>query len=290
MRPVFIAEVSSNHRRDLARSLAFIDAAARVGCDAVKFQLFRVDRLFAPEILARSEAHRRRREWELPPEFLPELAAHCRTRGLDFACTPFDLEAVALLDPYVAFFKIASYELLWDDLLRACAATGKPVTLSTGMASLAEVERAVATLQAAGCADLTLLHCSSAYPTPPEHANLAAIATLREATGRPVGWSDHTREPGVIHRAVHRWGAAAIEFHIDLDRLGEEYGAGHCWLPGEIEPVIAAVRAGFEADGHGRKEPNSDELPDRDWRADPTDGLRPLKAVRRRWTERNDRG
>lgn len=279
--PTFIAEVSSNHHQSLERCLTFIDQAAQCGFDAVKFQLFKVASLFAPEILAKSEEHRRRVQWELPPDFVPRLAERCQKRDIAFSCTPFDLEAVAQLAPHVAFFKIASYELTWPALLEACARTAKPVVLSTGMADLDEVNGAVNTLRQAGCKELTLLHCSSAYPTPVGQANLAAIETLRKATGCPVGWSDHTRSAAVLYRAVHRWGACAVELHLDLEGEGGEFAAGHCWLPAEIEPVLANIRAGFTADGHGRKEPNPDELPDRPWRADPEDGLRPWKAVRK---------
>ncbi|MHB1222174.1 MAG: N-acetylneuraminate synthase family protein, partial [Gammaproteobacteria bacterium] len=111
----FIAEVSSNHHRDLSRSFDFIDAAAHAGCSAVKFQLFKIEQLFSHEILDRSEKHRKRKEWELPLEFVPQLAQRCRELGIGFSCTPFYLEAVSELEPYVAFYKIASYELLWDD-------------------------------------------------------------------------------------------------------------------------------------------------------------------------------
>jgi len=278
--PLFIAEVSSNHHQDLDRCRAFIDAAADIGCGAVKFQLFRVDQLFAPEVLKRSEEHRARARWELPQAFLPELAAHCRQRGVQFACTPFYLDAVAELEPYVDFYKIASYELLWDELLVACAATGKSVILSTGMATLDEVMHAVEVLRNAGCARPTLLHCVSGYPTPPEQCNLAAIDTLRRHAGCPVGWSDHTVKPAVLQRAVHRWGASVIEFHLDLDGKGEEFVSGHCWLPEAMAQVIADVRLAFSADGDGEKVPVEAELPDRAWRADPVDGLRPLRETR----------
>ena len=143
----FIAEVSSNHAQDLNRSLAFVDAAAAAGFDSVKFQLFRVAQLFAPEILAKSPQHRQRVAWELPLEHLAPLAQRCREKGLEFSCTPFYLEAVTELEPYVAFYKVASYELLWTDLLKTCAATGKPVIISTGMATMAEIKAAVATLE-----------------------------------------------------------------------------------------------------------------------------------------------
>jgi N-acetylneuraminate synthase len=280
---MFIAEASSNHGRDLSRALSFVDAAADSGCDAVKFQLFRIDRMFAPEILNRSARHRARREWELPREHLAPLAERCLKRGIQFSCTPFYLEAVEELRPFAAFYKIASYELLVSDLLKACAYTGKPIVLSTGMATMDEIKQAAQTLKSAGARDITLLHCVSAYPTPPEEANLSAIESIREATGCPTGWSDHTRRPAVIERAVHRWGARAVEFHLDLDGEGAEYAAGHCWLPDEIAPVIARVRESIVADGSGFKGPQPSELSDRDWRADPADGMRPLRHVRAAW-------
>ena len=276
----FIAEVSSNHSQNLDRAIEFIDVAAASGCDAVKFQLFRIDQLFAREILVKSEPHRNRKKWELPLEFIPKLARRCSDVGVDFCCTPFYLDAVTELEPYVAFYKIASYELLWDDLLAKCASTGKPIILSTGMALMEEIQHAIQVLQQNGCAAPTLLHCTSAYPTPCNEANLAAIETIRKSTGCEVGWSDHTVEPAVIHRAIDRWGAKVIEFHLDLDGKGEEFAAGHCWLPHQIGDVIRDVGKGFSADGNGVKEPVPSELPDRLWRADPLDGLRPLKEIR----------
>jgi N-acetylneuraminate synthase len=285
----FVAEVSSNHHQDLGRCLAFVERAAKVGCDAVKFQLFRIRELFAPEILAASPEHRARAAWELPGAWIAPLAERAHECGLEFACTPFHLAAVAELEPHVDFLKIASYELLWEDLLRACAATRKPVVLSTGMATQAEVERALDVLAGAGCRDLTLLHCVSGYPTPPGEANLRAIETLAGLGARApglalrTGWSDHTVSPGVIHRAVHRFGASLVEFHLDLDGEGVEYAAGHCWLPERIAAVIRDVREALAADGSPAKEPSPAELAERAWRADPCDGFRPLLATRREW-------
>ena len=276
----FVAEVSSNHHTDIERCRAFIARAAAVGCAAVKFQLFTVDQLFAPEIVAASPEHRARRAWELPRDMVPELAACARTHDIGFACTPFDLPAVDVLAPHVDFLKVASYELLWDDLLRACAATGRPVVLSTGMATMAEIAHAVEVLRTANASAVTVLHCVSGYPTPKTDANLSAIATLRDAFDVPVGWSDHSRDPGVVLRAVHRWQASMVEFHLDLEGDGPEYAAGHCWLPDEIAPVIAACADLSVADGDGVKAPQAAERSDRDWRADPSDGLRPLKALR----------
>lgn len=277
----FVAEVSSNHHQDLQRCLRFVDVAADIGCDAVKFQLFRVDELFAPEVLAAKPEVADRKQWELPVEFLPELSSRARSRGLEFSCTPFYLDAVEQLLPYVDFFKVASYELLWNELLSRVAASGKPVVLSTGMATLEEVSHAVSVLGKGGCSDITLLHCVSGYPTPAAQCNLASIQTLRDAFGCDVGWSDHSVEPAVIKRAIHRWDAAMIEFHLDLEGQGEEFGTGHCWLPDHMESVIRDVAMGVEADGSGVKAPVAVELPDRDWRADPGDGLRPLVALRK---------
>src|ERR1700761_9450069 len=147
MTPIFIAEASSNHGRDLDRALAFVDAAADCGCDAVKFQLFQIDKMFAPEILSASPKHLARRQWELPVAHLAPLAERCKARGIQFSCTPFYLDAVHELRPFVDFYKVASYELLVGDLLKACARTGKPVVLSTGMATLDEIKAAARCLQ-----------------------------------------------------------------------------------------------------------------------------------------------
>lgn len=152
------------------------------------------------------------------------------------------------------------------------------------MATISEIEHAVDVLRANGCEHPTLLHCTSAYPTPYAEANLSAIETIRTATGCDVGWSDHTVEPGVIHRAIHGWAAKVVEFHLDLDGHGEEYRSGHCWLPDEISTVIRDVEHALAADGNGIKEPSPSELPDREWRADPLDGLRPLRAIRDDWS------
>jgi sialic acid synthase SpsE len=287
----FIAEMSSNHQQDLARCIRFVDTAADIGCAGVKFQLFTIEELFSPEALAFQEDQQgtplsERKKWELPTEFLPHIASRCREQRILFGCTPFYLEAVAELEPYVDFLKVASYELLWDGLLLACAKTRKPVVLSTGMADMDEIVHAVTVLNQGGCVDLTLLHCISAYPTPIKECNLAVIRTLRERLGCRAGWSDHSVNPAVIYRAVYHWDAEMVEFHLDLDGEGGEYHYGHCWLPQQIRPVIQNIRDGIGADGDGRKRPMISELPDRDWRADPSDGRRPLLYIRRQLGER----
>jgi N-acetylneuraminate synthase len=280
MKTIFIAEVSSNHNADLPRCLDFVRTAASIGCDAVKFQLFRLENLFAPEILERSVAHRNRKTWELPVSFLPTIAETCRKCGIAFCCTPFDMQAVDELDPWVDIYKISSYELTWPALLHACGASGKPVILSTGMASLEECMQAVVTLRKSGCNDLTLLHCVSHYPAKPEEANLAAMDTIRDVCSCKVGWSDHTGNSGVICQAVFGFSAAVVEFHLDLEGNGVEFASGHCWLPEQMADVIRDVRAGEQALGDGVKRPTPHEEDERWWRADPVDGLRPFRHIR----------
>ena len=279
----FRAEVSSNHNCDLKRCYKFIDKAADSGCYAIKFQLFKIDKLFSREILNKSKKHRDRKNWELPSSFIPLLAERSKKRGIKFICTPFYLEGVDVLSKYVDYFKIASYEMIWDDLLKSCARTGKPILISTGMATISEIKHAVSVLKNNGCIEPILFHCTSSYPTPFNEANLSAIKTIRSETGCEVGWSDHTAEEGVIQRSIHKWGASVIEFHLDLDKKGEEFKQGHCWLPSDIKNLIEDVKKALGSDGNGVKEPIPSELSDRNWRADPSDGLRPLKKIRKSW-------
>jgi sialic acid synthase SpsE len=283
----FVAEISSNHNRDLGRAIKMIESAANAGCDAVKFQLFKVDELFAPEILATSKIHQSRRQWELPLEFIPELADKTHELGMEFSCTPFYIEAVEELKPYVDFYKIASYELLWHDIFRSCAATGKPLVFSTGMATQSEIEGVLNSIKEFAGLDVTILRCTSAYPTPTHEANLKSIASLRRALkpfeenfNLSFGWSDHTVSVSVLMSAVLKYQSKFIEFHFDLDGDGEEYGPGHCWLPQQISEVINMVQMANLADGSGSIEAGDSEMADRVWRADPTDGLRPIKTIR----------
>ena len=298
MKTRFVAEVSSNHwtarplwrAAHLERALAFVDRAAEIGCAAVKFQQFKIERLFAPVALRVHEKLRKRAAWELPEEFNAPLAARAREKGIAYASTPFYRSAVDLLAPHVDFFKIASYQLLWHEILGAVARTGKPVVLATGMATLSEVRSAVECLRKHGCTDLTLLHCVSVYPTPAEAANLRAIDTLRKEFDLPVGWSDHTRDREVIELAVRRFQAAMVEFHFDIDAQGVESASGHCWSPGEIAWVLRSLERGHAheplrshpAFGDGRKEPRAIEELERRWRTDPSDGLRPTLEERAR--------
>ena len=285
----FIAEVSSNHNRDLSRMKEFIYASKKAGCSGIKFQLFKIDKLFATEILEKSETHRKREAWELPEEFIPELAELTHKLGLKFSCTPFYLEAVDILEPFVDFLKVASYELMWHNLFEKCGNTGKPIVFSTGMATMDEVKDTLECLFKTKCKEITILHCNSAYPTPVEDVNLTKIEALKEMVNsieKPdeiiikVGYSDHTVSPAVMYRTIHHYGVDLVEFHLDLDGKGEEYKAGHCWLPDKIAGVIKNINEGIKSDGQGEFGPSPSELPDREWRSDPIDGLRPLKGIR----------
>jgi len=285
----YIAEVSSNHNCDIARMEEFIYASSEAGCTGVKFQLFKINSLFAPEILRKSAMHRKRKSWELPEKYIPRLSELTRKLGMKFSCTPFYLEAVDELEPYVDFYKIASYELLWLDLFEKCGRVGKPVVFSTGMAIAEEVISALKLLFKTNANDITVLHCNSAYPTPVKDANLYGIKFIKDLINGintpggckiDIGYSDHTVSPAVLYRAVHKYEANFIEFHLDLDKKGEEYKSGHCWLPEQISDVISNINKGFESDGKLYFGPSDSELSDRDWRADPEDGLRPLKKIR----------
>ncbi len=280
----FIVEIGSNHNRDLDRALALLDAAAGAGAGAVKLQVFHIEDLFAPEVLAAREDLRARRAWELPLELLEPIAHRCRELDVELGATPFGLWAIETLQPHVDFFKLASYEVLWHEMIRALAATGKPLVISTGMATLGEIDAAVTAARHAGCRDLRLLHCVSGYPTPPEQCNLSAIAALRERYECPVGWSDHSVRAEVVWRAVRHWGASDIELHLDLDGAGHEAGE-HNWTPAGLAELIAGLadaepNGPHAADGDGVKRPMPVEAPDVAWRADPSDGLRPLLATR----------
>jgi len=286
----FIAEVSSNHNQDLDRCLRFIETAKQIGCDGIKFQLFKMDELFAPQIIKYNPQLNKRRAWELSLKFIPKLAKASHKLGLKFSCTPFYLEAVEDLRPYVDFYKIASYELLWHDILRMCAKTDIPIVLSTGMANIEEIDAAVEAMRSGGARDITLLHCISSYPVTVSQCNLAAIKTLRDRYGCKSGWSGHIVSDAVIYRAVFKWQASMVEFHMDLDGNGDEFNKDYCWLPEKMAAVISNLRQGAgaelsdeSADSDGVKNPVESELDERNWRADPSDGLRPLLKLRESW-------
>ena len=260
-----IAEAGANHNRDLGTAKELIDVAAAAGADAVKFQTYTAEGLYSrktpnPSYLARSRLLKDQETvWELikrveiPWEWHAELAAHARAAGLHFLSTPFAEAAVDLLEQVeVPAYKIASYEITHLPLIEHCARTGKPLLMSTGMASLGDVERALDAANAAGCDQIALLHCAINYPPRFEDLNLRAIHTLRSAFRLPIGWSDHT--PGhTADVAAVALGACVVEKHYTLDR--EQEGPDHSFAlePDELRSMVAAIREAEDALGSSVK-------------------------------------
>jgi len=262
--PVYvIAEAGSNHDRNLDQAKRLIDVAAEAGADAVKFQTFTADRIVAetttrakylddllpPDKTMSDLFH----ELELPHEWHADLFEHATAAGLDFISTPFDFEAVDLLDDLgVKVFKVASYELWHLPLIREIASRGKPIICSTGMANMADVQDAVDTVAATGNDQLILLHCVVNYPPPFSDLNLRAIETLRTAFHVPVGYSDHSSgiTAPIVATAL---GAAVIEKHYTLSR--DLPGPDHRFAiePDELTAMVRAIRDAHDALGSGIK-------------------------------------
>lgn len=202
-----IAEAGVNHNGSLREAFRLALAAKDAGADAVKFQCFDSFKLWGD---ARIKA------LELSYDDLERLHMHCEDIGIEFMCTPFDVEAVAFLAPLLSRFKVASGCINRWELLEAVNATQKPVVLSTGMSGTYEIGLALGRLKHG----VTLLHCTSAYPCRLEDVNLRAIDSLRIAFARPVGYSDHTSGITVAMAAVAK-GACVIEKHLTMDRNQE---------------------------------------------------------------------
>ena len=241
---LIVAEIGANHEGDWGRAVELVAAAAEAGADAVKFQTYR-----AEKIVAASETDRRIhfRRLELSDDQFLSLAVEARSRGVMFLSTPFDLESADLLDPVMPAFKIASGDLTYVGLLRHIAAKGKPVILSTGMSSDSEIQAALATLaEAAPGRDLpewiALLHCVSAYPTPPEQANLKSIPFLADTFGLITGYSDHTLENWACLAAT-ALGARILEKHFTLDKHRSDF-RDHALSaePAEMAALVRGVR------------------------------------------------
>lgn len=262
--PYVIAEAGSNHNRDLATALALIDAAAAAGADAVKFQTFTADALVArtsdPIATLTDEfssygrtVHEMFARVEMPIDWLPALRDRAASRRITLLSTPFDehsADVLAGLD--MPAYKIASYEIVHLPLLRHVARKGKPVLMSTGMASIGEIEEAIAAVRGEGNDQIALLHCPIGYPVVPEHVNLAVIDTLRRAFGVPVGLSDHTRGVSVPIAAVAR-GADLIEKHYTLDASQPGPDHGFAIEPPELAALVRGCREAFDAIGDPRK-------------------------------------
>ena len=230
-RPYLIAEMSGNHNQSLERALAIVDAAAAAGADAVKLQTYTADTMTldvrAPgfviddpdSLWAGRQLFDLYKEAYTPWDWHAPIMARANERGLHCFSSPFDESAVDFLTSLnVPAFKIASFENTDLPLIRKVAATGKPMIISTGMASLGEIDEAVRTARAAGCEQIILLKCTSTYPATPENTNLRTIPHMRDAfSGCEIGLSDHTMGCGVAVGAV-AFGATLIEKHFTLRR------------------------------------------------------------------------
>jgi N,N'-diacetyllegionaminate synthase len=264
-----IAEAGVNHNGSLDAACQLVDVAHAAGADAVKFQTFSPEALVTPSApkAAYQKQHTAASESQL--EMLQALALsvddhrvlvdRCRERGLIFMSTPFDegsADFLASLD--VPAFKLGSGELTNLPLLAHVARLGKPLFLSTGMATLGEVEAAVATVTGAGATQVVLLQCVSNYPADPRLVNLRAMDTMARAFNVPVGYSDHTLGLAVSLAAV-ALGACVIEKHFTLDRAmpGPDHQASA--EPAELAALVAGVRVVESAMGDGRKVPTSAE-------------------------------
>ena len=265
MKTLIIAEAGVNHNGELALACKLIEVAAAAGADKVKFQTFDADRLVtksavkAPYQEGASDGgesqHAMLRRLELTREMHWELIAYCKQCGVDFFSTGFDLESVELLVGLGAdSFKIPSGEITNLPYLRKIGHYNKPIILSTGMASLGDIEAALAVLERAGTprTKITVLHCTTEYPTPMVEVNLRAMLTIRDALGVAVGYSDHT--PGIeVAVAAVALGASVIEKHFTLDRNlpGPDHKAS--LEPSELHAMVKAIRNIEKALGDGVK-------------------------------------
>lgn len=271
MKTLIIAEAGVNHDGDLARARQLIDVAAQAGVDLVKFQTFSADRLVTTRAGkadyqnhatdAGESQHGMLSRLELTFEMHEALIAHCRLRGIAFFSTAFDCESV---DQLVALglnrFKIPSGEITDLPYLRHIGRYGKPVILSTGMATLAEIGAALDVLEQAGTPRdrITVLHCNTEYPTPMTDVNLLAMLTIRDAFGVEVGYSDHTLGIEVPIAAV-ALGATVIEKHFTLDRQLPGFDHKSSLEPDELRDMVVAIRNIEQALGEAIKGPSASE-------------------------------
>jgi pseudaminic acid synthase len=260
-----IAEAGSNHNRDLATARRLIEIAAEAGADAVKFQTYTAEGLYSRKTPAMSYLQRdgllagNENVWdliksvEIPWEWHEELAQSAARSGITFLSTPFEESAVDVLEAVgVPAYKIASYEINHAPLIEQAARTGKPLLISTGMASMGDIERALDVANGAGAEEIVLLHCAINYPPRFEDLNLRAIETLRSAFGLPVGWSDHTLGHSADVAAV-ALGACCVEKHFTLSR--DQPGPDHPFAlePEELQAMVGAIRETEEALGSSVK-------------------------------------
>lgn len=269
--PVYvIAEMSANHNHDFQHAVEVLKAAKAAGADAFKLQTYTADTL----TIRCDNSYFRVGEgtpWEgrtlydlyeeahTPWDWQPRLKQVADNLELDLFSTPFDNSAVDFLEGMVVpAYKIASFEVVDLSLIRKVASTGKPMILSTGMASLAEIDAAVRTARQFGCPELALLKCTSAYPAPPEEMNLRTIGHLADAFAAPVGLSDHTLGTSVPVAAI-ALGACLVEKHFTLSRGFAGPDNAFSLEPAEFRAMVDAIRVTEKALGEIRYEVNETE-------------------------------
>lgn len=254
-----VAEVSANHNQSFDRAESIIRAAAASGANAVKLQTYTADTLTIPcdneyfrikgTLWEGRTLHDLYQEAHTPWEWTPRLMALANDLGMDCFSTPFDATAVDFLEKCgVSRYKIASFEVVDIPLLKKVAATGKPVIMSTGMATLGEIDEAVRTLRENGAGELTLLKCTSAYPALPEEANLRTISHLAQAFDCKVGLSDHTMGSAVAVAAV-ALGATVIEKHFTRARADGGPDGSFSMEPREFKQMVQDIRTVEQALG-----------------------------------------
>jgi N-acetylneuraminate synthase len=257
--PYVICELSGNHNGSLERALAMIDAAAATGCDAIKLQTYTPDTITlasdAPDFQitdgpwAGRTLHDLYAEAYTPYDWHAALFERARQRGVTIFSTPFDATAVELLESLGApAYKIASFEAIDLPLIARVAACRKPMIISTGLASLAEMEEALTTAQANGAAGVALLHCVSSYPAPIEEANVRTVPDLARRFGVVTGLSDHTPGSAAAVAAV-ALGAAIIEKHFTLARADGGPDAAFSLEPTEFAALVRDCKAAWSALG-----------------------------------------
>jgi pseudaminic acid synthase len=257
--PYIVAEMSGNHNHDLNRALKIVDAAKAAGADAVKLQTYRADTITIDssrdEFIVKGGLWAGRRLFELyeeahtPWEWHAPIFEHAKKTGITVFSSPFDPTAVDFLEELGApAYKIASPELVDLPLIRRVASTGKPMIISTGAATFEEISDAVETARLAGCDELVLLHCTAAYPAPPEEANLSTISELAKKLNAVVGLSDHTLGTAVSVLAVGL-GASFIEKHFTLARADGGVDSAFSLEPNELADLVTNARIAQAAVG-----------------------------------------
>lgn len=259
--PFVIAEMSGNHNQSLDRALEIVDAAAATGAHALKIQTYTPDTITIDlderefhisdpnSLWAGTSLYKLYGEAYTPWEWHAAIFERARQKGMIPFSTPFDDTAVDLLESLeVACYKIASFENTDLPLIRRVAATGKPLIISTGMASIAELDDTVQAARAAGCKDLILLKCTSTYPATPENTNILTIPHLRELFGCEVGLSDHTMGIGVSVASVSL-GASVIEKHFTLSRADGGVDSAFSMEPAEMAQLVVETERAWRSLG-----------------------------------------